>query len=195
MSAPVAISKSLLRTCLRTELRAMLPTTRETASVDLCARVKASSAWQSARAVLLFFPLASEPDISPLLADALAAGKLLALPRFNAATNGYEAVRVCDLARELVVGPFQVREPVAACPVVELKRLDLALVPGLGFDARGYRLGRGKGHYDRLLAGFTGMKIGVAFDFQIVAEVPCEPHDVALDAVVTPTRWIVAKTD
>ena len=149
----------------------------------------------SARAVLHFFPIASEPDISPLLADALVAGKLLALPRFNAAANAYEAVRVFDPVRELATGPFQVREPVAACPVVALNRLDLALVPGLGFDARGHRLGRGKGHYDRLLAGFTGMKIGVAFDFQIVAEVPREPHDIALDAIVTPTRWIEGKTD
>lgn len=190
-----ADTKAALRARLHTELKALAPGTRAAASADLCARVKTSSAWQSSRAVLLFFPLASEPDISPLLADALAAGKMVTLPRFNAATNCYEAVRVSDLASELVVGPFQVREPVAACPVVALNRLDLALVPGLGFDARGHRLGRGKGHYDRLLAGFTGMKIGVAFDFQIVADVPREPHDIALDAVVTPTRWIEAKTN
>ena len=79
------------------------------------------------------------------------------------------------------------------CPVVPLNRLDLALVPGLGFDARGHRLGRGKGHYDRLLAGFGGRKIGVAFDFQIMAEVPCEAHDIVLDDIVTPARWIAAK--
>jgi 5-formyltetrahydrofolate cyclo-ligase len=95
--------------------------------------------------------------------------------------------------RELATGPFQVREPVAACPVVPLNRLDLALVPGLGFDARGGRLGRGKGHYDRLLAGFAGMKTGVAFDFQILPEVPREPHDIALNAVVTPTWWLEVK--
>ncbi len=190
-----AETKAVMRARLRAELKTHSSTLTALASVDLCARLNAFSAWQSARTVLLFFPVASEPDISPLLADALAASKLLALPRFNAATNGYEAVHVFDLARELVVGPFQVREPAAACPMVPLNRLDLALVPGLGFDARGHRLGRGKGHYDRLLAGFTGMKIGVAFDFQIVAEVPREPHDIALDAVVTPTRWIEAKPD
>ncbi len=187
--------KQALRARLRAELKTLYTEARAAASAELCARVRASAAWQNARAVLLFFPVASEPDITPLLADALAAGKLLALPRFNAATNAYEAVRVIDPVRELATGPFQVREPVAACPVVALNRLDLALVPGLGFDARGRRLGRGKGHYDRLLAGFTGMKIGVAFDFQIVAEVPREAHDIALDAVVTPTRWIEAKTD
>ena len=194
MTSP-AEAKASLRTRLRAELKALAPALRTTTSVDLCMRARNSAAWKNARAVLLFFPVASEPDISPLLADALAAGKVLALPRFNAAANAYKAVRVIDPVRELATGPFQVREPVAACPVVALNRLDLALVPGLGFDARGHRLGRGKGHYDRLLAGFTGMKIGVAFDFQIVTEVPHEPHDIALDAVVTPTRWVAAKAD
>ncbi|MEQ2006220.1 MAG: 5-formyltetrahydrofolate cyclo-ligase [Limisphaerales bacterium] len=190
-----AEAKASLRTRLRAELNAIAPALRAAASVHLCARTRNSLAWQNSRAVLLFFPVVSEPDISPLLADALAAGKLLALPRFDPAANGYVAARVCDPVRELAAGPFQVREPVAACSVVPLNRLDLALVPGLGFDARGHRLGRGKGHYDRLLAGFTGMKIGVAFDFQIMAEVPCEAHDIALDAVVTPTRWLEARAD
>jgi 5-formyltetrahydrofolate cyclo-ligase len=194
MTSP-ADAKPALRTRLRAELKTLSAGARAAAAAELCARVKSAAAWPAARAVLLFFPVPSEPDITPLLADALAAGKLLALPRFNPATNAYEAARVIDPVRELATGPFQVREPVAACPVVDLNRLDLALVPGLGFDARGHRLGRGKGHYDRLLAGFTGMKIGVAFDFQIMADVPREPHDVALDAVVTPTRWIEAKRD
>ena len=191
----VADTKPALRARLRAELKALSTEARVAASTELCARVKSSAAWQSARALLLFFPVPSEPDIASLLADALAADKLLALPRFNAATQAYEAVRVLDLARELAEGPFKVREPVAECPVVPMNRLDLALVPGLGFDARGGRLGRGMGHYDRLLAGFAGLKIGVAFDGQIVPEIPREPHDIALDAVVTPTRWIEAKRD
>lgn len=192
MTSP-AEAKPALRAQLRAESKALTADARTSASAELCARVRASAVWQNARAVLLFFPLPSEPDISPLLGDALADGKLLALPRFNATTNTYEPMCITDPARELVVGPFQVREPVTACPVVPLNRLDLALVPGLGFDLRGRRLGRGKGHYDRLLAGFGGRKIGVAFDFQIVAEVPCEAHDIVLDDIVTPARWIEAK--
>lgn len=187
--------KTALRLRLRAELKALGGADRAPASAELCARLRVSVAWQNARSVLLFVPLPSEPDIAPLLEEALAAGKLLALPRFNAGANAYEAVRVIDPVRELVTGPFQVREPVAACPKVALNRLDLALVPGLGFDARGGRLGRGKGHYDRLLACFTGLKIAVAFDCQIVSQIPREPHDIALDAVVTPTRWIEANRD
>ena len=192
---PPAHAKPTLRARLRAELQAHSSASAASASAALCVRVRASPLWQTARAVLLFFPLPSEPDSSLLLDDALASGKLLALPRFNATTNAYEPVQVRDLARELVTGPFGVREPTADCPLAPMNRLDLALVPGLGFDARGHRLGRGKGHYDHLLAGFTGMKIGVAFDFQIVTEVPAEPHDIVLDAVVTPTRWVTAKRD
>ena len=192
---PPAHAKPALRARLRAELQAHSSTSAASASAALCVRVRASPLWQTARAVLLFFPLPSEPDSSLLLDDALASGKLFALPRFNATTHTYEAVQVRDLARELVTGPFGVREPTADCPLAPMNRLDLALVPGLGFDARGHRLGRGKGHYDHLLAGFTGMKIGVAFDFQIVTEVPAEPHDIVLDAVVTPTRWVTAKRD
>jgi len=188
-------TKATLRRRLRAELKSLVADSRASASTELCMRVRASAAWQSARAVLVFFPDASEPDITPLLEDALTKGKLLALPRFDTATAAYEPVQITDLAREVVAGPFLVREPVAGCPRVALNRLDLALVPGLGFDAHGGRLGRGKGHYDQLLAGFSGLKIGVAFDCQIVAEVPREPHDIALDAVVTPLRWIEVKTN
>ena len=192
---PPAHAKPTLRARLRAELKAHSSASAASASAALCVRVRASPLWQTARAVLLFFPLPSEPDISPLLDEALASGKLLALPRFNATTNAYEPVQVRDLARDLVTGPFGVREPTADCPLVTMNRLDLALVPGLAFDARGDRLGRGKGHYDRLLAGFPGRTVGVTFDFQVVAQVPVEPNDIVLDAVVTPTRWLVAKQD
>ena len=192
---PPAHAKTTLRARLRAELKAHSSASAASASAALCVRVRASPLWQTARAVLLFFPLPSEPDISPLLDEALASGKLLALPRFNATTNAYEPVQVRDLARDLVTGPFGVREPTADCPLVTMNRLDLALVPGLAFDARGDRLGRGKGHYDRLLAGFPGRTVGVTFDFQVVAQVPVEPNDIVLDAVVTPTRWLVAKQD
>ena len=86
--------KPSLRSRLRTELKALSAESRAAAAAELCARMNSSAAWQSARAVLLFFPVPSEPDIASLLADALAADKLLALPRFNAATQAYEAVQI-----------------------------------------------------------------------------------------------------
>ena len=72
-----------------------------------------------------------------------------------------------------------------------LDRFDLILVPGLAFDKSGARLGRGRGFYDRFLAGITGFRVGVCFDWQLVESVPVEAHDIRMDAVVTPSQIIV----
>ena len=69
---------------------------------------------------------------------------------------------------------------------------DLYIVPGLAFDRKGNRLGRGRGYYDRLLSGVAAPKIGLAFDIQVVAEVPCSSYDVPMDMVIT-ERGIYAK--
>ena len=77
------------------------------------------------------------------------------------------------------------------CAPALLNSLDLVLVPGVAFDLHGRRLGRGKGYYDQLLAGVCGTTCGVAFDEQIVREVPLEPHDVLMNCILTPTRWVM----
>lgn len=75
---------------------------------------------------------------------------------------------------------------------VELSDLKIVVIPGLGFDAdTGVRLGRGGGYYDRFLARCPkALRIGLAFDEQIVCGLPAEPHDVPMHAVVTPTRTL-----
>ena len=120
---------------------------------------------------------------------ALAAGKIVTLPRPAPATDSYEAARVTDLARDLAPGRFGIPEPRAGCPVFPLNDLDFYLVPGIGFALDGGRLGRGRGYFDRILAAVRGFKCGVAFDCQVVPELPAEPHDVRLDCILTPTRW------
>ena len=71
-----------------------------------------------------------------------------------------------------------------------LNSLDLVLVPGLGFDAAGHRLGRGRGFYDRLLVQIAGTKCGVAFDEQMRPSIPAEQHDILLNCILTPTQWL-----
>jgi 5-formyltetrahydrofolate cyclo-ligase len=146
--------------------------------------------WSSARSVLLFAPLPDEPDIWPLLAEALAAGKLVALPAFVPGAHRYTARQIVDPARDLGAGKFGIREPLPSCREVSLNLLDLILVPGVAFDARGARLGRGKGFYDRLLADAHGTKCGVAFEPQLVDAVPVGPLDIRLNCILTPARWI-----
>ena len=180
------LTKTALRALVRERLRSLSRAALPQLSAELCSVLRAQGIWRTASSVLLFAPLDGEPDISPLLEEA-AAGRLL-LPRFNVENGTYEACSFRNRA-ELVAGAFGVLEPAADCPVVSLNQLDLVLVPGLAFDLAGRRLGRGKGFYDRLLAEVRGHKCGVAFDAQIVSEVPEEPHDVRVNSILTPTFW------
>ena len=139
---------------------------------------------------MLYAPAADELDIWPLAQAAIGQGKNVAIPRYEAAADSYEACRIKDLTQDLSPGRYGIREPREKCEVVALKRLDLILVPGVAFDLQGRRLGRGKGYYDRLLAAARGQTCGVAFDQQIVHQVPVEPHDSDVNWILTPSRWI-----
>jgi len=184
--------KIAMRQQYRVLCRSILPEQTAAGSESLCANLENAYCWQSSQRILMFYPLNDEPDIVPLLEKGLRAGKTLALPRYNVTTGVYEAALLRNLTEDLVPGRFGVREPSANCPALPLNQLDLTLVPGIAFDASGRRLGRGKGFYDRLLPGTTGMKLGLAFDWQESDALPIEPHDVELDGVLTPTRWLKA---
>ena len=178
---------------MRDEIRAALAklsnSERALGSQEIRARLEQRKIWREAGSVLFYAPFAAEPDIWQLLSDALAAGKMVFLPRFDSESANYIVCQVQDLAADIVTGRFGIREPQVGCARLSLKRLDLILVPGIAFDLAGHRLGRGKGYYDRLLGELQGEKCGVAFDQQIVNRVPIEPHDMRLSCIVTPTRW------
>lgn len=182
-------AKAALRRELREVLRRMTPAEAAAESGRLCERLLAQPAWRDARSVLLYMPLPGEPDVRPALRAALDAGKTVALPRREAGTDDYGAAVVADPDRDLVPGAFGVAEPGPECPGLALNRLDFVLVPGLGFTLDGGRIGRGKGYYDRLLSAVPGFRCGVAFDGQVLAALPLEPHDARLDCILTPTRW------
>jgi len=134
--------------------------------------------------------LAGELDVWPLVGEAIRQGKTAVLPRYSRALDGYVACQVKDLATEVRAARFGIREPVEACGEIAINRLDLVMVPGVAFDLHGHRLGRGKGYYDRMLGSVAGKACGVAFDEQVVSAVPVEAHDVVLNCILTPTRWI-----
>jgi 5-formyltetrahydrofolate cyclo-ligase len=191
MSQELAAAKAALRQRVRLHARSFTEAERARASERICQRLRQQAVWQQAGTVLLFHPLPKEPDIRPLLAEALAGGKLLALPRYVAADDAYQPCRIASLADDLHPGLLGILEPKPTCPAVEMMRLDFLLVPGVAFSPDGRRLGRGKGYYDRMLSGAPGTTCGVAFDWQVTDEVPREPHDVVLNCLLTPSRWQV----
>jgi 5-formyltetrahydrofolate cyclo-ligase len=189
MSDQIQEMKAALRAHVRSELQQLSSDERTVASARVCARLERQEVWKQASSVLFYAPLPDEPDVWPLVADGLSIGKTIALPHFVPDQNLYVACVIQDPARDFQTGPFGIREPTDPCPEIPLNRLDLILVPGVGFDLDGRRLGRGKGFYDRWLANHHGTMCGVAFDQQIVSQIPVEPHDIRLSCILTPTRW------
>lgn len=125
-----------------------------------------------------FWPLPGEPDLRPLWKEL---DQLTwVFPRIDGDELAFHAP-----GEDWVEGLHGIREPSIHSPIVEASRIRGLLIPGLGFDRRGRRLGRGKGFYDRLLSGWTGLKVGVCFECQWVDSIPTEAHDQKMDLIVT----------
>jgi 5-formyltetrahydrofolate cyclo-ligase len=143
--------------------------------------------------VLLTLPFGSEWDTLALVRFALAAGKIVAVPRVDKASRMLALHAIADPDRDVGAGSLGIPEPLPTCPAVSRDAIDFVLVPGVAFDRQGRRLGYGGGYYDRLLPLLApaAAKVVGAFDLQLVDRVPAAPHDIAVDAIVTPTRALV----
>lgn len=182
----VAERKQALRRGMRKRLRAMDPLDRAHQSARIVASIQECSRFLSADDVGLYWALADEPDVGPLLKAVLETGKGLWLPKMESPETGYRWARIRSLESDLQTGAFGIPEPGPNCEKKPPNRLDFVLIPGLAFSRFGTRLGRGKGYYDRLAPTVPGWKAGVAFDFQLTDEIPTEMHDVPLDYVFIP---------
>lgn len=183
--------KARLRAELLARRQALPPATRAAEATRACAALAAHPAWRAARVVALYQAYGAELDLATLRAEAHATGKTVALPRVAGDRLGLHLV-TADTPLER--SPLGVREPAADAPRLDPAQLDLIVVPGVGFDAHGGRLGHGAGYYDRLLAALpaTVKRVGVGYGCQQVAAVPTEDHDIPLHAVVAPTGWVDA---
>ena len=191
MNTEILLSKAALRKQQYDANKSIPAAVRAAAAELIRTRFKELEVWHNSRSILFYAPLPDEPDIWRLLADADAAGKVVLLPRYSAEDHTYVAGRIENLNQDLHSARFGILEPVAECATFPLNQLDLVLVPGVVWSATGYRIGRGQGHYDRLLAAVSGVKLGVAFDWQFTDAIPVQPHDIRLNCILTPTRWLV----
>lgn len=142
--------------------------------------------WEKIRSVLLYAPIGKEPSFLKLL-------EIGSTRRFFFPKIHHQKLDLYEWSAHAnwIVGSYGIREPdPKKWRLASLAEIDLILVPGLAFDAQGGRLGRGAGFYDRLLGDIQchALKVGVAWEWQIVPKVPCEIHDVKMDIVITPSK-------
>lgn len=159
-------------------------------SARIATALAATEAWARCDVLLTFLSMPHEVDTSPMIAAALAQGKSVAVPRIEGGDIHFLLLpgETADLPRDA----WGIPVPDPAWTQLDLSRFSRPLMaaPGLAFDRRGNRLGRGKGFYDRFLAAARAaaprlLVIGVGLDEQVVRDVPHTPADVPLDGVVT----------
>lgn len=183
--------KAAVRGRLLAARAALTAPTRARASEAIHGRLDALPELADARAVLGYAAFGSEVDLDPWLQRLADAGVGVFLPWVD--DRWLRIARVIDLDADLAPGWRGVREPrVDGRRSARPDRLHAAVVPGVGFDGSGRRLGYGGGHFDRLLAevGPGTVVVGVAFDVQLVDTLPAEPHDRPVDVVVTESRTV-----
>lgn len=140
-----------------------------------------------AEIVLLYAPMEQEIDVLPIARAALKKGKRIAFPRCDAQSRTMQYHFVTSLA-ELGVSTYGIREPEAHLPVYDQSTDSssaVCFVPGLVYDRQGYRLGYGKGFYDRYLSAFHGCRIGVIYSDCIIPQVPRGRFDIRCDILLT----------
>lgn len=172
-------SKPLIRKAVKERVAAMSETDKQTEADVLFSYLENLEQVRNSKKILLYHPMSDEIDVMKAVRK-WAETKEIYLP----AIEGDDIViRQYKSEQDLKIGKYGILEPVGAV-LDNPEEINLVIVPGRAFDIRGYRLGRGKGYYDRLLPKMRAIKIGVCFDCQYIFRVPAEEHDIPMDYVV-----------
>lgn len=183
--------KATLRRTLAAQRKALDAASWSTRSAAVQRRLLADPLFQNARAIALYRAVGNEVDTALLHEAALSAGKRVAYP--DVVADG-QPMRFVEAKPHALwrMNPRGFEVP-ASESVLSLQELELFVLPGVGFDREGRRLGRGAGHYDRTLGlPLQAPGVGLGFDFQLVEALPEDPWDVRLDAVFSESEVVRA---
>lgn len=184
--------KARLRLQARSARQGIPAEDRPQLDLAACERALELPQLQRAHHALGFAAAPEELDPAGLLEALQARGVSVCLPRISG--PGSLTLHSCTPGAPLEEGPFGLRQPSETAPTVFADGIDLVIVPGVAFDAHGRRLGFGGGYYDRLLASMPhAFRLSLAYDGQLLSDIPAEEHDESVDAIVTPTRVIVVE--
>jgi len=149
--------------------------------------------YRNSKTIMGYYPKKGEVDILGMMQEALREGKIICLPVIDLKKNELYPFEVKDFS-DCILGPFGIREPDAKkSKMIDTKDIDIILTPAIAFDYKKNRLGRGKGFYDKFLKKINKntIKIGLAFDFQILESLPTHTKiDQKVSLIVT-ERFLV----
>lgn len=183
------MDKSELRRLKIRERRAMPPDEKKERSQSIAEQVFALDDYKRCDTLLCFVSTQIEVDTSAIIERAFADGKKVAAPRCED-KNGHMNFYYIESTDDLETAAFGIFEPKKHCRKAGRFERALCVVPALTFTETGYRLGFGKGYYDRFLSGFSGVSCGVIFDSDLTDELPTDRFDCPVMIVACETRTI-----
>lgn len=174
------LEKQNIRKQIKAAVKALSAEQRRCEAERLLRLIAEEPNFQSAQRVLIYNPLPDEIDVLPILHKYKAQKQF-----FMPVVADDNTLKILPYTDEQKIGAYGIGEPVGT-EFIDISTIDLVIVPGVGFTADGYRLGRGKGYYDRLLSGVKTYKIGVCYTCQIEPGIveTVEPHDVKMDKMI-----------
>jgi len=180
------VSKKALRTQIKTRLQQLGRDEIARRSIGAARQLLAEPEYQQAEVVMVYLSLPTEADTTPLVLDAWRQHKRVLAPQIGWESRCMMPVQIRNLDTDVATNQYGVREPARGVPC-PIELVDLVVVPGLGFDGAGNRLGRGRGYYDRFLgnAKFRGVACGFALEEQVVDGIPTNERDVPVSMLVT----------
>jgi len=150
-------------------------------------RLKENSRFVNAHTLLLYYALSDEVQTQGLIEELVAEGRTVLLPKVISDTE--MELRRYSEKNDLTVGAFGIMEPTGEL-FTSYDEIEIAVIPGIAFDNKGHRLGRGKGYYDRLLHKMPEVyKIGICQSWQMVEKVPTDEHDIRMDCVISRNEY------
>ncbi len=173
------MKKEDIRIRIKAQKALLSPAEKAAAASAAFALLEQTASFMMSDKILMYHSLPDEISTIDFL-DRWSRTKHFFLPRVNGVN-----LDILPFDRStLRLGSFQIEEP-QGDDTVDVGDIEMIIVPGVAYDRKGNRVGRGKGYYDRLLSGSKALKVGVAYDFQMVDEIDAEPHDVKVDLVIT----------
>ncbi len=183
----ISARKKILRQEINSRLKTLSQEERVQFSRVVVEKFLASTIYKNSAVIMAYLSTAEEIQLNEFISIALKDGKILAVPFIE----GHEMKAVCLPSLDaLEVGAYKiltVKRDVRQ--FIDAEKIDCVITPGLAFDDNFSRLGKGGGYYDKFLSrAVNAKKIALAYDCQLVEKVPIEPHDLKVDAVITPTK-------
>ena len=180
------VYKSLFRFKIRQALQGLSKEEQKKRSRHIAALLFKESSFKRAKSVMIYLAFGNEVLTHAILLRALSLAKRVCVPKVEKNLRNLRAYQIKNLKRDLTKGAYGILEPkTKSLKEIHPGELDLILVPGLGFDLSGGRLGRGEGYFDRFLkASPKAVKIGLAYSEQILKEVPTASHDIRMNKII-----------